>query len=345
MIALLGSAGFEAALAAEVGGHQRYGPAGPWPGVVWAADDAGDPVFARQKLPGATVVRGESVGKICRAAFDATIAAVDIHAATDVPFTLHAGTPDCDAYADLRRRADLVGRQLAACFADRRRRVWRRYAPWTDLDPTSFRRCLVLQAILVQRDAALVAAAVPRGLPPGGTDIAPWPAGAAPIADDRRPPSRAYRKLEEAFRWLGDAPRANDACVDLGGAPGGWAFTALARGARVTAVDRAPLVAPAAGHPRLTALIGNAFTYQPESPVDWLLCDVICEPHRTLALIETWLSQKWCRNLVASVKFKGRDGYRILRELPPLLARAGCSFARVKQLVHNRNEVTVMARR
>ncbi|HSY42145.1 MAG TPA: hypothetical protein VLA79_21570, partial [Polyangia bacterium] len=62
------------------------------------------------------------------------------------------------------------------------------------------------------------------------------------------------------------------------------------------------------------------------------------------ALVETWLTRGLCRNLVVTIKFKGRAGYGVLETLPPLFARLGPAFARVKQLVHNKNEVTVMVR-
>jgi 23S rRNA (cytidine2498-2'-O)-methyltransferase len=168
----------------------------------------------------------------------------------------------------------------------------------------------------------------------------------APVADDRRPPSRAYRKLEEAFMWLGAEPRPDELCVDLGGAPGGWSYTALRRGARVIAVDRAPLDRPVLGDPRLTMIEGNAFTYAPPprmTPVDWLLADVICEPARALALIDLWLSHGWCRKLVVTIKFKGQDGYGMLADLRAVLERADCPRLRIKHLHHNKNEVTVMA--
>jgi 23S rRNA (cytidine2498-2'-O)-methyltransferase len=140
------------------------------------------------------------------------------------------------------------------------------------------------------------------------------------------------------------APAEGQRVVDLGGSPGGWAYSALRRGARVTAVDRAPLLPPAAGHPNLTAQIGNAFVFAPDQPVDWLLCDVICEPPRSVALIQRWLEERWCRNLIVTVKFKGRAGYGILPTVPPLFQSAGWTFARIKQLAHNKNEVTVMGR-
>jgi 23S rRNA (cytidine2498-2'-O)-methyltransferase len=165
------------------------------------------------------------------------------------------------------------------------------------------------------------------------------------VAIDRAPPSRAYQKLEEAFAWMGTAPRPGETCVDLGASPGGWTATVVKHGARVVAVDRAPLAPPLARHPLVASVIGNAFTYVPAAPVDWLVCDVVCEPPRSLALCNAWLSGGLCQNLVVTVKFKGRTGYGVLAELAALFARLRPAFARVKQLSHNKNEVTVMVRR
>jgi 23S rRNA (cytidine2498-2'-O)-methyltransferase len=165
------------------------------------------------------------------------------------------------------------------------------------------------------------------------------------VAIDRSPPSRAYQKLEEAFAWMGAAPRAGETCVDLGASPGGWTATVAKHGARVVAVDRAPLAPALARHPLVTTVIGNAFTYVPGAPVDWLVCDVVCEPPRSLALCEAWLSGSLCRNLVVTVKFKGRAGYGVLADLAALFDRLRPAFARVKQLAHNKNEVTVMVQR
>ena len=190
-----------------------------------------------------------------------------------------------------------------------------------------------------------MSAAAPRRLPWGGFDLAPWPAGNAPVAVNRAPPSRAYQKLEEALAWMGTEPRADSVCVDLGASPGGWTATLLKRRARVIAVDRAPLAAPLARDPRVSMVIGNAFNYTPPSPVDWLVSDVICEPTRSIDLIGRWLEQSLCRHLVVTVKFKGQSSYGILDTLPPLFARLRPAFARVKQLAHNKNEVTVMVRR
>jgi 23S rRNA (cytidine2498-2'-O)-methyltransferase len=375
----VGTPGFEAALAAELGGAALAAELGEppprvlVPGVV-AGETAGvvDPVFARQALPEAAEVTGASVRALAEAAFAAVEGAIDRWPG---PFTTHAYAPptppDDDAPTALpgaraahtrarqARRASapeprrgagdgglgsrvaLVEQELLALLGERRKRASRRHE--ARVAPSAFdERVLLAQLLLVARDRLVVSAAAPRALPRGGFDLAPWPAGAAPVADDRAPPSRAYRKLEEAFQWMGAAPGPGDTCVDLGAAPGSWTLMAARRGARVLAVDRAPLAPAVARAPGVTAVAGNAFTYEPPRPVEWLLSDVICEPERAIALVGDWLPR--ARHLVVTVKFKGRDRYGALAALTPLFDAAHPAFARVKHLAHNKNEVTVMVR-
>ena len=87
---------------------------------------------------------------------------------------------------------------------------------------------------------------------------------------------------------------------------------------------------------------GNAFTYQPPHPVDWLLCDVICEPARTVELVDRWITHGWCRAVVATVKFKGSDSYGLLAPAVERLARHGWRHLRVKHLFRHHNEVALM---
>jgi 23S rRNA (cytidine2498-2'-O)-methyltransferase len=341
--AYLVTPGFEGALVAELGGGRVLAP-----GVVESDARGGDPVFARQVLPDVIEARGESVRALAEAAYAAVEKAVD---AWPGPFTVHAITPAevheeaaAEAEAGLASRVALVGRTLLELLGERRKRASRRYRPPEEaaaagaFDPS----WLLVQLLALGRDRLLVSASSPSALSWGGVDLAPWPAGAAPVAVDRSPPSRAYQKLEEAFLWMRAAPAPGELCVDLGAAPGSWTAKALQRGARVVAVDRAPLELPARAE--LETVIGNAFTYRPPQPVDWLLSDVVCEPPRSLGLVEAWLANGWCRNLVVTVKFKGRGGYGVLAALPPLWERLRPAFARVKQLAHNKNEVCVMAR-
>ena len=199
--------------------------------------------------------------------------------------------------------------------------------------------------LALSRDRLLVSVAVPRALPRGGFDLAPWPGGDAPVSIDRAPPSRAYQKLEEAFLWMGAEPRPGDSCVDLGASPGGWTATLRKRRAQVVAVDRAALAPPLDRDPGVATVIGNAFVFTPPRPVDWMVSDVVCEPPRSLALAERWVTSGLCRNLIVTVKFKGHAGYGVLADVAQRLTAAGARFARVKQLAHNKNEVTVFARR
>jgi len=300
-----------------------------------------DTVFARQQLPGATLIKGDSVSALVDGALAAVGAALDTD---DGPFTLHAFIPDPRCYRSIEGRARLLGDGILAALRQRRRRTFRRYLP-PDQTATAWPRLALLQAALVGRTSLLLSCSRPRALQLGGHDLAPWPAGVAPIEEDSTAPSRAYGKLEEGLAWLGRRPARGDTCVDLGGAPGGWAWTALKRGAQVVAVDRAPLAPPAAGHPGLSMVIGNAFTYRPPAPVDWLLCDVICEPARTIDLIERWMAAGLCHRVVATVKFKGRGDYRVLAGVGERLAAQGWPFVRIKHLRRHHNEVAILASR
>ena len=375
--------GFEAALSAEVAAtfaERRV----LVPGIV-VANDAGaapalDPAFSRQPLPDAIEVGGASVRALAEAAYATVEATIDRWPGA---FTVHAFPPpepsDADAPAALpgarlahtraraARRADprehvdsvpakigardaglgsrvaLVGRELLTLVTERRKRASRRHH--ATLAAADFGAdVLLVQLLLAARERLVVSAAAPRPLARGGFDLAPWPAGAAPVDDDRAPPSRAYRKLEEAFQWMGAEPRAGETCVDLGAAPGSWTMMTARRGARVVAVDRAPL-APAAREGAVTTVARDAFTYEPPRPVDWLLSDVVCAPERAIALVDDWLTGERCRNLVVTIKFKGRAHYGALAALDPIFERTAPVFARVKQLAHNKNEVTVMVRR
>jgi 23S rRNA (cytidine2498-2'-O)-methyltransferase len=340
--AYLSTAGFEEALVDELARDGRRRARAIAAGVV-IDDDARppiDPVFARQVLPAARFIEGASVRALAEAAFAAVEAAVD---GWTGPFSLHA-LAGAEPAPGLASRVELVGRETLTLFGERRRRASRRYRPPDEAPAVDDPGRLLVQLLAVERDRLLVSAATPHRLAFGGLDLAPWPAGDAPVAIDRSHPSRAYQKLEEAFAWMGAAPGPGELCVDLGAAPGGWTSVAIRRGARVVAVDRASLAPPLARHARVAMVVGNAFTYQPTTTPDWLLSDVICEPARSIALVARWLEPGLCRNLVVTVKFKGRAGYRVLAELPPLFARFAPAFARVKQLSHNKNEVTVMVR-
>ena len=166
------------------------------------------------------------------------------------------------------------------------------------------------------------------------------------MKDDPQAPSRSYLKVEEAYGILGQAPGPGETVVDLGAAPGGWTYSALRHGARVLAVDNGPLKGGAAGHPQVVHLRQDAFTFQPPAgpPIDWLFCDMIENPYKVLELVTLWFTRRWCRRFIVNLKVGRADPVALVRKLKDGengLA-ALCSQLRVRQLHHDREEVTLV---
>ncbi len=335
--------GWEGALLAELGVAPGARRSPRWPGLIttWGTAVAPDvttpdPAFSLQVLPDAKQVKGEGTKEL---AVGAAALVEPILQADGAPIVLHVYVPDRVAYRNVAGQAAVLeaafGEQLKALGLLDRLVASRR---------SRFADSHLVQLALVGRTSLLVSAARPRTTADGTMQPAPFVAGAAPVPEDRTAPSRANRKLVEGFAWLGAAPEAGQTVVDLGGAPGGWAFTALTCGAAVTAVDRSALSPPALGHPKLTMVIGNAFTYRPPGPVDWLLCDVICEPARTIDLVDRWVGEGLCGAVVATLKFKGEGDYPAIGVARARLARHGW-FLRIKHLRNHNNEAAILMRR
>ena len=165
---------------------------------------------------------------------------------------------------------------------------------------------------------------------------------------DPRAPSRSYLKTEEAFRILGAEPRKNETVVDLGAAPGGWSYSALKRGASVTAIDNGPLKNPVRGHPNIRHLKADALKYRHTrtQPADWLLCDILEKPDIILNLLHKWLRQKQCRHFIANIKVGTNDPILLLKKIrdPQKGLLPYCGILRIRQLYHDREEITLMGR-
>jgi 23S rRNA (cytidine2498-2'-O)-methyltransferase len=156
--------------------------------------------------------------------------------------------------------------------------------------------------------------------------ISMFPKGHVELPSDQSAPSRAFAKLVEAQLRMGHSIQKDETCVDLGASPGSWTYVAVNRGASVVAVDRSALRDDLMEHPKVRFVRGDAFEFQPNQSVDWLLCDVIAEPGRSAGLLLAWLRQGWCRNFVVTIKLKDDPGDQVLqmlkRELPALAADA-----------------------
>lgn len=160
---------------------------------------------------------------------------------------------------------------------------------------------------------------------------------------DPAAPSRSYLKVEEAFTVFGREPSSDEIVVDLGAAPGGWSYAAAKRGATVFAIDNGPLKKGAAKNKLINHIREDAFFYKPETPVDWLFCDMVEDPFRVIKLIKTWLKKKLCRYVIINCKYGFADPFRIL-----MVAKSTEGFKDLaekiicRHLFHDRDEVTIM---
>jgi 23S rRNA (cytidine2498-2'-O)-methyltransferase len=165
-----------------------------------------------------------------------------------------------------------------------------------------------------------------------------FPSGELPLAVDKQAPSRAFAKLVEAELRLGRRIAARDTCVDLGAAPGSWTYVAARRGAIVTAVDRADLRHDLMQQKNVHFQRGDAFRFEPEAAVDWLLCDVIASAERSAQALLHWLRQKWCRHFVVTLKVDNSGSSAVLAELKRELPKL-TSELHLLRLCANKKEV------
>jgi 23S rRNA (cytidine2498-2'-O)-methyltransferase len=302
---------------------------------VFAADFALDVdppptlAFSRQCLPDTVKHHAESIGAWGRLLMEQIVAQLP----DAQPWRLHL-MPHYGEGAAGQNRCRLIREALLENLKRKRRSLLKgleestaRFTSMTSL----------VQVLLVAPDQGLVSVAAAPLPSQCYRLISPFPKGEIPVASDKAAPSRAFAKLVEAELRLGLRISAGDTCVDLGASPGSWSYVPLLRGARVIAVDRSPLRGDLMEDRRLTFVKGDAFTYEPPKSVDWLLCDVIAAPERSIGLLLHWLRERWTRRFVVTIKFKGSEDYgqleRLKHELPPL-----CEEFFLTRLCANKNE-------
>ncbi len=176
-----------------------------------------------------------------------------------------------------------------------------------------------------------------------GACTSPFANGEARFVEDREgPPSRAYLKLWEALALLRRWPGGGETCLDLGAAPGGWTWVLATLGARVIAVDKAPLDAAIAAMEGVTDLQDSAFAIDPAAwttergVIDWLVCDVIAYPQRSLRMIRAWIDAGAVRNVLCTLKFQGETDHEAAEGFAAIPGGA------LRHLFHNKHELTFL---
>lgn len=171
------------------------------------------------------------------------------------------------------------------------------------------------------------------------------PGGRARMKRQGEAPSRASMKLDEAIDWYGVTPGKGDLCVDLGSAPGGWTRRLIERGARVYSVDPANLAPDVAKLPRVKHFKQSAFEFEPDQPADWLFCDMAWRPLEVAQLIAKWGRRGHAAQVIANLKLPMNDKLPTLMRAKQTLADAGWRQIKMRQLYHDRDEITFTARR
>ncbi|MCH8552667.1 MAG: 23S rRNA (cytidine(2498)-2'-O)-methyltransferase RlmM [Natronospirillum sp.] len=181
-----------------------------------------------------------------------------------------------------------------------------------------------------------------------------WPMGIARLKFPPQAPSRSTLKLEEAFHvFLGKHWRRqlqdSFTAVDLGAAPGGWTWQLVRQGLQVQAIDNGPMDDELMASGQVEHLHVDGFTWVPEHPVDWLVCDMVESPYRVAERMLDWLVQGWTRNVICNLKLPMKKRWQtwqdIEQTLRARLAETGQPWqVQARQLYFDREEITLCIR-
>jgi 23S rRNA C2498 (ribose-2'-O)-methylase RlmM len=178
--------------------------------------------------------------------------------------------------------------------------------------------------------------------------INPRPGGITRMKWDALAPSRSYLKMEEALEYMPHQPESGSRVIDLGAAPGGWTYSFIKRGCDVLAVDHGPM--KLADHREGWGLVRhireNGITFEPPTDwpyVDWLVADMLIAPGVALGLLRRWMDSGKANHIICNIKLPQEHPYEAIKPIETLMKRATNYSTRIKQLYHDRREVTVMA--
>jgi 23S rRNA (cytidine2498-2'-O)-methyltransferase len=286
--------------------------------------------FSRQAFLDGIACEAPSINLWADRLAEAIIAAVP----PEQPWRLHLWPAYGEGRAGL-NRCGLIRDALMEKLRKKRRQLLKTLEETTE--PLSPQTSLVQLALRSPEEGVLSVAVAP--LPwQCRSIVSAFPEGAVPVAVDKGAPSRAFAKLVEAEQRLGHVIGKGETCVDLGASPGSWSYVALSRGARVIAVDRAELRTDLMRNPKLHFHCGDAFKFRTEARVDWLLCDVIAAPQRSIDLLLEWLREGRMSAFVVSIKFIGGGEYPLIDQLKAQAAPLCREFG-LTRLSANKNEV------
>ena len=290
--------------------------------------------FTRQMLPNAWPIAPQSVKDWVVAVTAILVARFED---SPPPWQLHIIEPGTANSGEIHNRARLLGKGLLSHLKEKRRTLLKAYRP--DGSHHTSDEITLVQVLLLSNTSGIMSIVSPADAKALGSLLSPNPAGYIEVPDNKEPPSRAFKKLVEAISVFALPMTQGEQCVDLGASPGGWSYVALNRGCSVVGVDRSPCDPSIMNHKRFRFIQGNALSWQPPAPVTWLLCDVITDPAKTALLIQTWVTNRWCKYFCVTMKFKGQPDFVAIKELRNFLQQQVAWFD-LKHLLNNKNEIT-----
>ncbi|MDR2762613.1 MAG: hypothetical protein LBB88_08445 [Planctomycetaceae bacterium] len=172
--------------------------------------------------------------------------------------------------------------------------------------------------------------------------------GIIPIEFPADAVSRAWLKFEEGLRWSRFPIDSNSCCVDIGSSPGGGSQVLLSRGAEVWGVDPAEMSEIVLNNPRFKHIRGriNQTRRSLYKKVQWIIADMNVAPKYTLDVLEDVVKfNSKIRGMLFTLKLSQLE---LSRNIPQFLKRIkswGFEKVKVKQLVFNRQEVMVAAKK
>ncbi|RNI20747.1 rRNA methyltransferase [Flexivirga caeni] len=188
---------------------------------------------------------------------------------------------------------------------------------------------------------------ITAGVNPAAVSLCDWPGGRIRLATRPEQVSRAEFKLEELFSYV-EAPRG-DVAVDLGASPGGWTRIVHSQRFRTVhsvdpaALDERVLALPGVIHHRQTA--GDFVKAYDGEAVDLIVNDMRMVPQLTAhTMVEAARLLRPGGSAIVTLKLGTNNPEKQIDDALAVLTQAyDPSFMR--QLQHNRHEVTVVATR